>query len=107
MPKGSRSLGLAIPVGYDGRMNQADAYRFLASELAPYRALPYSDLAQLIGPSLVRHIRGEDSTEYAIEVKVRWHAGHAAEILVEGWIAENSCGPVHRLDDSFTVALPK
>lgn len=84
-------------------MNQPDAYKLLSTELAAYRALSHGELAELIGASGVRRVRAGDSIDYAIEVTVRWRRDEGGEILVFGWIAEDSCGPMHRLDDQFVV----
>jgi hypothetical protein len=86
-------------------MNQPDAYKLLSDEMAAYRALRYGELAELVGPPKVRIVRGVDSTEYAVEVIVRWRNGERGELLVEGWIAANDCGPLHRLDESFIVPV--
>ena len=88
-------------------MNQPDAYRLLAAEMAAYRTLSFGDLAELIGPTQMRRIRADDSAGYAIEVKVSWrHNEPGGEILVEGWIADDTCGPMHRLDENFVVSAP-
>jgi hypothetical protein len=87
-------------------MNVVDAYAMLAAELAAYRQLAYDELARLVGPVKVRRVRGPDSTEYAIEVEVRWRSGESGDLLVTGWIAADNCGPMRRLDDHFIVAAP-
>ena len=84
-------------------MNQVDAYKLLASELAAYREMRFEDLAQFVGPQCPRRIRGNDGTEYAVQIKVRRGNLEHGEIIVEGWLAIDDCGPMHRLDDSFIV----
>jgi hypothetical protein len=85
-------------------MQQHDAYALLTSEMAAYRQLSYDDLAQLVGCSSSKHVRAADSTQYVVEVNVRWRTGKPGEILVEGMAATNDCGPLRRLDDVFVVA---
>ena len=87
----------------NSRFLATDAYQLLASELAAFRQLPYEQLTQFVGPAQARRVRARDSTEYAIEINVRWRFGNPGDILVEGWIAVDDCGPLHRLDDSFVV----
>jgi hypothetical protein len=82
----------------------ADAYQMLASELAAFRQLSYTELVQLVGPPHVRTVRSGDSTEYAIQITVRVLS--TDDILVDGWIAVDDCGPMRRLDDQFVVPKP-
>jgi hypothetical protein len=85
-------------------MNQVDAYKILAEEMASYRTRQYAELAQLVGSGRLRRVAGADSTSYSVEVKVRWRNGDPGDLLVEGWIAEDTCGPLHRLDEAFIVS---
>ncbi len=88
-------------------MGTTDAYKLLAEELASYRELTYEELAQLVGPSQMRRTRARDSVDYAIQVNVRWSDFEGSDILVDGWVAVDDCGPMRRLDDQFVVPRPK
>jgi hypothetical protein len=83
-----------------------DGYKLLSEELASFRELSYDELVQLIGAPGVRRVRTRDSTEYAIQVSARWRDGEGGDILVEGWVAVDDCGPMRRLDDRFEVKAP-
>ena len=84
----------------------SNAYAILSAELAAYRELPYDELAQLVGEPSLRRITAADSTQYAIEVTVRWSQSEEGGIRVIGWIAVDDCGPMRRLDDEFVVRRP-
>ena len=88
------------------RFRASDAYAMLSSELAAYRELPYDELTQLVGERSLRRVTAADSTEYAIEVIVRWLDLEGGDVRVVGWVAVDDCGPVRRLDDAFVVARP-
>lgn len=62
----------------------SDAYTILSSELAAYRELPYDELARLVGEPTLRRVKAADSTEYAIEVTVRWRLLEGGDIRVIG-----------------------
>ena len=84
----------------------ADAYKLLASELAAYREFTYEELAECVGEPTCRIVRAHDSTEYAIEVTVCWLNEERGDILVDGWVAVDDCGPMRRLDERFIVRPP-
>lgn len=87
-------------------MATTDAYRLLAEELASYRELTYEELVQLVGPSQLRRVRASDAVEYAIQVTLRWREIDGGDIVVDGWVAVDDCGPMRRLDDQFVVPHP-
>jgi hypothetical protein len=87
-------------------MNGPEAYNLLVRELASIRALSYDELTQLIGSSPQRVIIGVDSVRYAIQTYVKWRKEAGGDILVEGWVAVDDCGPLLRLDERFTVRNP-
>lgn len=84
-------------------MNQPEAYRLLASELASLRELDYEQLAALLGRSS-RLSRASDGSIFSIYIDIRWRNREHGDILVEGMIATADCGPLKRLDDSFVVS---
>ena len=88
-------------------MGTTEAYQLLSTELASYRELTYEELAQLVGPSQMRCTRAADAVEYAIQVTVRWKEFEGGDIVVDGWVAVDDCGPMRRLDDQFVVPHPK
>ena len=84
----------------------ADGYAILARELAEFRMLSYQELIQFVGPSISRRMTTSDSTEYMLEVSVRWLNTEDGDVIVDGWIAVDDCGPMRRLDDHFVVNRP-
>lgn len=84
-------------------MNQPEAYKLLASELASLRELDHEDLAALLGRSS-RLLRASDGSIYSMYITIRWQNCVRGDILVEGTIATADCGPLNRLDDSFVVS---
>ncbi len=88
-------------------MNGPQAYQLLAAEMASYRALSYDELCQFIGTAQPRVVSGDDSEKYALQIVVRWHDAERNDILVDGWVALDECGPLHRIDEQFTVRKPR
>lgn len=84
-------------------MNQPEAYKLLASELASLRELSHEELAALLGRSS-RLLRASDGSIYSIYITIRWQECVHGDILVEGTVATADCGPLQRLDDSFVVS---
>ena len=84
-------------------MNQPEAYKLLASELASLRESGYEELALQLGQSS-RLLRASDGLVYSLYITIRWRNREHGDILVEGTIATADCGPLNRLDDSFVVS---
>jgi hypothetical protein len=84
----------------------ADGYAILARELAEFRMLSYQELTQFVGPSIPRRVTTSDATKYLLEVTARWLNTEGGDIIVDGWIAVDDCGPMRRLDDYFVVNRP-
>jgi hypothetical protein len=84
-------------------MNQPEAYKLLASELASLRELGHEELATLLGRSS-RLLRASDGSIFSVYIDIRWRNRGHGDILVEGTIATADCGPLRRLDDSFVVS---
>jgi hypothetical protein len=89
-------------------MNHVVAYRLLASELNEHRALPFSELQQLIGKESTRCVRGEDGVEYDLTVAVRLQSGVCGDIAIAASIGESAWGGPHdTLDDAVIVSSPE
>lgn len=84
-------------------MNQPEAYKLLASELASLRESGYEELASHLGQSS-RLLRGPDGSIYSIYITIRWRNCVHGDILIEGTIATADCGPLNRLDDSLVMS---
>jgi len=88
-------------------MNKVVAYQLLSSELATYRALPYGELARLVGQSFSSRKRAEDALEYDVDIGVFWSNQGPGKILVDGMIGPVDWGsPMSRLDVHFIVSPP-
>jgi hypothetical protein len=88
-------------------MNRVAAYQLLVSELEGYRALPYEDLARLVGQTFSCRRRTEDSLEYDMDIAIFWSNQGLGEILLDGVIGPVDWGsPMDRLDEHFIVSPP-
>jgi hypothetical protein len=87
-------------------MNRVDAYELLMAEFAPYRELPYEELAKFIGRPSSRLVHAKSAVDYTIDVNVRWCNQEFSSILVEGMAAVAGTGPLQRIDESFVVSRP-
>jgi hypothetical protein len=87
-------------------MSDPDAYKLLSSEMVSYRELSYDELRRLIGSTSPRSVVGGNSTRYATQVSVNWHKHEQGDILIEGWIAVDDCGPLQRIDERFIFRKP-
>jgi hypothetical protein len=82
-------------------MNDQEALELLERELAAFRELPYSDLAQRIGGSLTSECVGAAGAIYQIEIQVLWDDRPGGNVRVMGSIDDGGWRAFAPLTRSF------
>lgn len=87
-------------------MDDLEAKRLLAEQLAPYRARPYSELAQHVGDTYAFQAVGPSGVEYNVEILVVWDSpGKKVNIRVLGAVDDGRWPHwFHPLSDDFIMA---
>lgn len=85
-------------------MNREEAYRLLCTEIGDVAALGHRELVLLVGKSLERRVRGSDSAEYLLEVRIRRDGGDA--LMIEGAIDTANPQRFERLESRLYIPAP-
>jgi hypothetical protein len=71
-------------------MDRDEAISLLDAKLDEYRKLPYAELAAKIGHEEFPKVVGPSSTEYQIEIQIRWDHKHDGDVRVMGTIDDGT-----------------
>ena len=85
-------------------MDREEATSILARQLMPYRAIPYAQLATLIGTVETAEITAPSGTRYQLEFEIFWDSEPKGDIRVLGSIDDGGLWAFFPLSLDFIVA---
>ncbi len=87
-------------------MDRGEAFRVLAFELNELAAMPYEELAALVGVSSQRFVK-IGACEAELEIRVSWNDHGRRRVELRGQIHGPSCWWTDRLESTVLVSNPR
>ena len=86
-------------------MNKSEAYRILDAELAEYRNLGYSGLADLAGSRQSKEVHGAGGVLYRLDVEVAWTSEAGGDLKVSASIVDTNWFRFSSVESTLEVGV--